>query len=479
MLPLIKDPFQEFELHTGKDEIHQTFLEKLFVSSKHAVGKIRGNFFAYRKGKQFKDEREEKRKEVSNIFDAERYKKPDGYVVRVYVLRGLQLITKKGKAKSCDSYVSLKVSGEAQKTDIVDKTQNPKFYKAFDFKTRFPDVETQLTVSVFNDSGLFGDDLIGETSISLENRLYSKQWQEGRRPTERRPLFTGKKGRLPQGYIELCIDIVHESEAGKRPLDYLLNPPTRIPWELRVVLWNTKNVTPKKIYKKEGDCCCYDLCAPPNQSDIRLACGLCGAKEKPSTTDTHLRSVDGEGMFNWRTKHIIELPAPEPLCNFKVQVWNVNWSPDDCIAEAVIPLWGWFEHARRNYEKIKTDKDQMDKWVANLPRQWVKMTHPQNSDKGDVEISMELIPKDIADKPRYKAAVGKDGWDFAKNAPDRRIPPHKRPATSFPWYRLDLQILYRVKYCCKRSRKAIIISALTSVTGFVGYELAKQYVFTG
>jgi len=55
-----KPAFQEYDMFTGKDEIHQTFLEKLFGSSKHSVGKLRGNFFAYKQeGKM--DKKEEKK----------------------------------------------------------------------------------------------------------------------------------------------------------------------------------------------------------------------------------------------------------------------------------------------------------------------------------------------------------------------------------------------------------------------------------
>jgi hypothetical protein len=42
-------------------------------------------------------------------------------------------------------------------------------------------------------------------------------------------------------------------------------PPVRTDWELRVILYNTRKVTPKKIYKTEDTCCLADLCLPPNQ----------------------------------------------------------------------------------------------------------------------------------------------------------------------------------------------------------------------
>ncbi len=87
-------------------------------------------------------------------------------------------------------------------------------------------------------------------------------------------------------------------------------------------------------------------------------------------------------MFNWRTKHDIDLPAPEAYCNFKVQVWNVNWKPDDCIAEAVIPLAGFMEFSRRKFEKAKDErKIDREQYITRIPRQYVHMQHPFNSDQ--------------------------------------------------------------------------------------------------
>ena len=112
-----------------------------------------------------------------------------------------------------------------------------------------------------------------------------------------------------------------------RPAARALRPPLkRLSWEMRVILWNCRKVTMKKIYKTEGagGCCscCYDLCAPPNQSDIKLIAGMSGSKQAPQATDTHLRSTDGDGMFNYRCVFDLDLPSPKMLCNLKVQVWN-------------------------------------------------------------------------------------------------------------------------------------------------------------
>jgi hypothetical protein len=336
MLPLVNDPFCENELFVGKDEIHSTFLDKLFARSKHSVGRLRAHFYGYRIGKLPKagEHHEEALNRVNPLFDAEKYFHPMEYCVRVYILRGLQLSVKKGKANGCDPFVTVSMAGgEAQKSEVLDGTVNPQFYQCFDFnRVHLPAVESGLTITLSNDNTILTPEVIGSTDISLENRLFSKIWTAGQKPIERRALKKSKSGRLPQGFIEVVVQILPMHEAGTRALDYLLTPPKRMPWELRVTLWNCRKVTMKKIYKQDGDCCCYDCLAPPNQSDIKLIAGLSGSKQLPQSTDTHPRSIDGEGMFSWRTIFDVDLPSPQMLCNLKVQVWNEAWNRDDCIA---------------------------------------------------------------------------------------------------------------------------------------------------
>jgi hypothetical protein len=328
MLPTVNDPFLDSELFVGKDEIHSTFLDKLFSRGKQSVGRLRGHFYGYRIGALPKPgvarDPALSIPRVNPLFDADKYFNGMEYCVRVYILRGLQLRSKKGKASSCDPFVSLSIAGgEVQKSEVLDGTLNPQWYACFDFmRVGLPSLDSSLTVSVYNDNTILSADLIGSTEIQLENRLCSKPWQTGQKPIERRALKKGKSGRLPQGFIEVCVQIIPMHESGTRALDYLLSPPKRLPWQMRVILWNCRKVTMKKIYKKDGDCCCYELCAPPNQSDIKLIAGMSGSKQAPQATDTHPRSIDGDGMFNFRCVFDLELPSPKMLCNLKVQVWN-------------------------------------------------------------------------------------------------------------------------------------------------------------
>jgi Ca2+-dependent lipid-binding protein len=53
---------------------------------------------------------------------------------------------------------------------------NPDFHKLFEFNAVFPGCPL-LTIKVFDYDELFGDDLIGETKIDLEDRYFMSEWQ--------------------------------------------------------------------------------------------------------------------------------------------------------------------------------------------------------------------------------------------------------------------------------------------------------------
>ena len=53
---------------------------------------------------------------------------------------------------------------------------NPKFNKMFEFKGNFPG-SAPLVIEAYDFDDLFGDDLIGKTSIDLDDRFFSGDWQ--------------------------------------------------------------------------------------------------------------------------------------------------------------------------------------------------------------------------------------------------------------------------------------------------------------
>lgn len=105
------------------------------------MGTVRGNFFAYRAGASAVHGEKERLKSANNVFDLEKYKTVQRYVARytmlahhnhhhdkdelivnidsVYILRGLQLSTKKGIASACDPLVTITIAGQKQKSKVT------------------------------------------------------------------------------------------------------------------------------------------------------------------------------------------------------------------------------------------------------------------------------------------------------------------------------------------------------------------------
>ena len=95
-------------------------------------------------------------------------------LVRVYVVKANDLhpMDINGKA---DPYLVLQFGSKrlSDKDNYVSKQLNPVFGKCFEFEACFPQ-DSLLSLQVFDWDLLGSDDLIGETKIDLEDRLYSR-----------------------------------------------------------------------------------------------------------------------------------------------------------------------------------------------------------------------------------------------------------------------------------------------------------------
>jgi len=99
---------------------------------------------------------------------------PVEIVVRVYVVRGIELQAQDSNGKS-DPYITI-VCGDKKLKDrdnYIPANLNPVFGRAFDVSVTLPKDNT-MTISVFDYDLIGGDDLIGETKIDLEDRLLSR-----------------------------------------------------------------------------------------------------------------------------------------------------------------------------------------------------------------------------------------------------------------------------------------------------------------
>ncbi|XP_065677935.1 otoferlin isoform X4 [Hydra vulgaris] len=94
---------------------------------------------------------------------------------RVYIVQAMGLRAMDISGKS-DPYIRIQVGNKiiSDREKYIPKELNPIFGRVFDCEVTFPQ-DNMLIVSVFDyDVASFGDDLIGETKIDIENRFFSR-----------------------------------------------------------------------------------------------------------------------------------------------------------------------------------------------------------------------------------------------------------------------------------------------------------------
>lgn len=98
-------------------------------------------------------------------------------VVRIYMIEGFDLASRDIGGFS-DPYLKLKCGNRKydERDNYVLDEPNPKFNKHYDFETLFPGCP-MLFIDAYDYDDLFGDDLIGSTTIDLEDRYFLPEWR--------------------------------------------------------------------------------------------------------------------------------------------------------------------------------------------------------------------------------------------------------------------------------------------------------------
>jgi Ca2+-dependent lipid-binding protein len=132
-------------------------------------------------------------------------------MIKVYIISAFDLASRDVGSHS-DPYVVLKLGNTVvnERDNYQLDEPNPVIGKVFNFETTFPGA-LPLKLQFFDYDDLFGDDLIGESIIDLEDRFFSADWQSLKhKPIEYRQIYH-KSTSVAQGVCKMWIEI-HPSD---------------------------------------------------------------------------------------------------------------------------------------------------------------------------------------------------------------------------------------------------------------------------
>lgn len=384
------------------------------------------------------------------------------YMLRVYVLKGVG-ITPDSDRDDISTYVKLNLNGVAQ--DSSEQSQDgffPEYYKCFEFHDVVMPGSAYLNIDIIEDTLI--DSTLGSTFVDLEQRIFNLSWQKMKlKPVEKRSIESLGKG--SRGRLEMWIELIPPRQA--QPQIHIF-PRTQLEYELRVVVWETKDC----IFKDEATACndLYVQGAPKRQiSNFKM-------------TDTHWR-CRAKGSFNWRWKFKIHLPVDQNKNYgedvFVVQLWDRDLiARNDLIGEAQIDLniHKMLKKAHSRKSKVVTMKRRVKGSGLETKKLWFDVYHPDAVDEfdnqisqGKVCLSFEIIPEKLMEI--LDNAEGRSDPNFYPTLPD---PVGRFTFDLFSPLKMIKELiggkLYRrICMCCW-----CIVCAVIGV--FVGYFLVINYI---
>ena len=343
-------------------------------------------------------------------------------IIRVYILE-LRDLPAKDALSDSDPYIKI-YFGEEKKFDEQKNHHNDKkiasWFKHYDILSMFPGDST-LRIEVWDYNPIFRDELIGSTSIDLEDRYFNSEWQQLKfKPIEVRSLthpdISGK-----QGNISLWVEIFDRKDSiNMTPWQIAPEPLSKV--ELRLVVWETEEMR---------------MMDAEDTSDIYVT-AFVDPKDKQST-DVHYRCQTGNASFNWR----IVLPLDVPRVNNRLTLHCYDkdiFSKDDFISGAEIDLTDILKIPKDLDVPITFSKDYVNS-VSNDEKMkyegieflsggddeeknkfWVQC-YQQNAKSGRILCSLEILPM-------WKAELNKVG----KGRKEPNVAPYLPPPVGrFQW----------------------------------------------
>ena len=375
--------------------------------------------------------------------------RPESLLVRVYVINATGLVSRDANGGS-DPYLKLRV-GRKEHNDSKNRkseTLNPEFRSMFEFEVGLPG-EAELHLEVYDWDLLGFDEMIGATTIDLENRWFSKEWramgaaktkkEPNKRPLETRTLHVPGR-RAPQGKVRLWVDILPRNEVKCNPPVDITRPEME-EFELRVCVFRGKRLP----LMDSGDLADFFAVVNVEGTYDDDSQSVFHMKEE---TDTHFRAKGRKATWNWRCK--FEMKGPTKYARLRLQVYDFDivGASDICGEWMCADLQGMMRRAVGRWRAGQKGTPKIVSFPKNIQgkhdREWVRLTNAQGEPAGEVEVQMQLVHKDLW--KQHPAGVG-------------RAAPNSNPKLMDPPDRMDLNML-RPDQMLKGTQLRVILGSL-------------------
>ena len=311
-------------------------------------------------------------------------------LIRVYILT-VEDLPPKDIGGSWDPYIILKLNRDEinERENYTPNSHNADILKMFEFTSEFPGCG-HLKMQVWDYDRVFGDDFIGETVVDLEDRFFSPEWQSLKnKPIEFRQLYH-KSTKVSQGIIKCWIEIIPTETLIKNEIPWNISRKPPSDFEVRLVVWETKDA---KVMDWEGT------------SDVYVRAFFDSVKQN-KRTDTHYRSMDGKGSFNYRLLYDIAHPSKNQVLN--LQLWDADLlSSNEYMGETSLNLALLFEDSSLVDKPISLTKKYYDSYLSNYMNGselifeddnsfWVDFKNKTGEINGRARIQLDIYPKEQA-----------------------------------------------------------------------------------
>ena len=316
-------------------------------------------------------------------------------IVRVYVLE-LNNLARRDTFSESDPYIKILLGDKVlvnEKKKAFKNCKNCKWYQYYDLRVELPG-SSKLRLQVMDYDALFSDDLVGETSIDIEDRYFDNRWQAlENKPIEVRQLYHPDYERS-QGEVLMWLEMFDQDEENKME-PWNIEPEPKSTLQMRLIIYETEGMENLDI---------------EDTSDIYVMAFV--DAEKKSQTDVHYRCSTGVGSFNWRMLIPIELPRDK--YNLTIQVFDCDiLSKDDFICGGRLNLYEILNDVNLLDLPLKLSSD----YYSSLPKEkqklsniefvgkdedeegnkfWVQL-EKQGKKGGRVLCSLEIVPQWYAD----------------------------------------------------------------------------------